>query len=716
MRDVPASASVSPRRLLRSPGAALGLGALIGLGLGLRLLVWDWHEQYPLGGDEREYFEQALTWLQGKGYYELPLMRPPLYTVFLAGVFQLFDSQVQRVRLVQACISTTTIAFMWFWARELLGPSRTRAALITAGMTALCYTFAANASELLTETLFVAGLTLVFWLLLRSAPAPSVVARRPWAWAASAGLAVGILALVRSVALPLLPLGAVWLLLQNNDQRAKTKIRVTRFSALRSLFFVLCSLLVILPWTARNYRLYATPIVIDTTGAENLWLDNDPAGREAVKRQLYALGDDRGARQRLAMRQGLAVITADPARFVGKAWAETKKFMALEYFDDLRQRRAIWVPPLEVWLRLLLGDGIWLLVLLGGLAGLWLGPNDWAKLLLVPWVLYVLLTGLVFHVELRYRLPLYPALLPYAGWSILGLSRLFRGKVRDLFPLWPRMVGAALSIAAALLVLLLHRDYPAEAVMLARKHYHLAAARRASSGDPAALTAARRHAEAVLQLDPRSALARVELGLVADEVVAQKWWRAAIDTLPAHPYAHLLLGNSLRQAGQLEAARQELAFETHSLEDLQHWSLQMFRRAPEGRVDIGDGLDLGTLTGFYPATHGTRWTSATAEVHKLAPGSAISLHARSPRPPNAAPALVRVLANGVSVGTLKVGAEWQTFTVPLPEHLQAPAKPLTVRLESATFRQRDFDRASDDNRRLGIEIDWVTTHERATAP
>ena len=65
------------------------------LGLGLRLLVWRWREFYALSGDEREYFQQALTLLQGRGYVELPLMRPPLYTIFLAVVFQLFDSQVQ---------------------------------------------------------------------------------------------------------------------------------------------------------------------------------------------------------------------------------------------------------------------------------------------------------------------------------------------------------------------------------------------------------------------------------------------------------------------------------------------------------------------------------------------------------------------------------------------------------------------------------------------
>ena len=65
------------------------------LALGLRLLAWRWHELYELGGDEREYFNQALTLLRDHVYVELNLMRPPLYTGFLAAGMYLFDSLVQ---------------------------------------------------------------------------------------------------------------------------------------------------------------------------------------------------------------------------------------------------------------------------------------------------------------------------------------------------------------------------------------------------------------------------------------------------------------------------------------------------------------------------------------------------------------------------------------------------------------------------------------------
>jgi hypothetical protein len=431
------------------------------LGLGLRLLAWRWHEMYDLGGDEREYFNQALRLLRDHVYVELNLMRPPLYTGFLAVCMYLFDSLVQRLRLVQAIISALTVVPIYLLTQRLFGR---RVGLVAALLAALSYTLAAHATELLTETLFVFGLALLFWLLVEtqyiaSLPATaSLSVSRRWSMAVPmlAGLDLGALALLRSVALPLLPLGALWLLLNRRttkDERPTTNAsdgRAAGWSSWSLVFghwsapvcFLLGASLIILPWTARNYATYGALILIDTTGAENLWLDNNPAGstpgdplgREAAKKQLYALGDDRAARQRLASANGTAAIVGHPVWFLQKAWGQTQQFFALEYFDDMRERRAIWVPPLEVWLRLALGDGLWLLILFGGTIGLWLAPIKdegrrktiatpnsqlpTPKWLFALWLLYILLTSMLFHVELRYRLPVYPRFIPFTAGNL----------------------------------------------------------------------------------------------------------------------------------------------------------------------------------------------------------------------------------------------------------------------------------------------------------
>src|SRR5687767_13518599 len=91
-------------RLSRGAISILYSSFFILFALALRLLVWRWHEQYGLGGDESEYFNQALRLLREHIYVELNLMRPPLYTGFLATCIYLFDSLVQRLRLAQEII------------------------------------------------------------------------------------------------------------------------------------------------------------------------------------------------------------------------------------------------------------------------------------------------------------------------------------------------------------------------------------------------------------------------------------------------------------------------------------------------------------------------------------------------------------------------------------------------------------------------------------
>jgi tetratricopeptide (TPR) repeat protein len=736
---------------------------ILALALALRLVVWQWREFYPLGGDEQEYLNTALTILRERRYEELLFMRPPLYPIFLAATIYVFDSLVQNLRLVQALISTATIPFVYLLTHEVAAQSGFKrpggAALLAATLTALSYTLAANATELLSETLFLFGLTITLWLMLRAGRVGG------WRSAALAGAALGALCLVRSVALPLLPLGALWLLFQHarlktqnsklKTQNSKLKTQNSKLKTQNSvLAFILATLLVIAPWTARNYVTYGGLILIDTTGAENLWLDNDPAGREAVKAQLFALGDDRFARQRLASQEGTAAILADPQRFAAKAWDELQKFFALEYTDDMRNRPAIWLPPTEVWARLVLGDGLWLLILLVGTYGLvqslFVRPSpDHGILssiggrpssLLALFALYIVATSMIFHVELRYRLPVYPVLLPYTGLILMGLvrrdtlavgdgragpangagaddtkaaahaparqARPFRALPRSSFSWLPLTF-----VPSVLLILtLLHTNYPALAWQLAQKHGALAAAERALlQGDAAAADSA---ARAALANDERSALARVALARAAllrgDAAAAEALLREAINAIPAHPHAHLLLGDLLRQQGNIAEAATELRYETGSLEDLQAWAWERFTTPLSSTIEVGDGLDLGMLRGFHAvgeAESGFRWSFAQAQLRLAAspPATQLVLRLASGRP-DGSTVPVQVFINGQSAGELQVATEWQDYRLPLPTTNSAT---IVIELRSPTFTPRDFDPASSDGRELGIMVDVV---------
>ena len=59
--------------------------------------------------------------------------------------------------------------------------------------------------------------------------------------------------------------------------------------------------------------------------------------------------------------------------------------------------------------------------------------------------------------------------------------------------------------------------------------------------------------------------------------------------------------------------------------------------------------------------------------------------------------------NGQDVGQLTPTNGWQRYTLALP----SITGPLTITLRSTTFRPRDYDRASPDNRALGVRVRLV---------
>ena len=725
-------------------------------GLGLRLLVWGWHARYGLGGDEQEYFGQALTLLREHRYVELKLMRPPLYTGFLAACIALFDSLVQRIRLIQAIIGALA-ALPAAWLTLELSGSR-RAALIAAGLIALDFTLAAAATELLSETLFISGMLIALWLLARAAATLCEPTRRwpraPLLCAALAGVSVGCLVLLRSVALPLLPLGALWLCLPPLHVWRRWPRCATLRMLLPACAFSLATLLTIGPWTARNAMTYGGLILVDTAGAENLWLDNDPAGREAVKAQLFALGDDRLARQRLASQRGAAAILADPQRFAVKAWGEATKFFALQYWDDMRARRAIWVPPLEVWLRLILGDGLWLAMLVAGSVGMvgqmlaepltrrredaqadTLTPADedgqghrfiasshlrlWACGALL-WCGSIFASSLVFHVELRYRLPLYPALVPFASMALAGwMRRRAPGApdaarcvpTRAVKRSWARQAAALLAPLLGIALTLLHRNYLAEVPALAGKH--LALVHASAALGMGALPEGRAAAEDALALDGSSALALDAMARAAladgDATTALTLLNRALDAVPDHPETLMLRGAARRALGDTPGAIGDLAAETQTLDDAQRWAWRVFAGfdAPQPRVDLGGGLDLGAIQGFYAAEPGGyRWMGEAAQIRLLRPPGATKITLRMAA--SRGGAVVRV-STGDTAAEARVGGEWQTFTFPLPDAPAGADQPdtIVITLRCATFRPRDVDRASPDDRELGVMVDWA---------
>lgn len=672
-------------------------GAVL-LALALRLLVLSWHWPYPLSGDEAAFFEQARAFVQGKGYHDLELMRAPLYPLFLAVVFRVFGAEVTAARVAQLLLSAGTVPLLYLWARLRHGE---RAGRVAAIVGALFFPFALQPTFLLTETLFLFLLALAMVVLEYGCLRPD----RKLAFVS--GALFGLVALTRSTGLPWTALAAAgmgWYGSRARDDRGTRRPAGFLMAAL----VLAGTAVVVLPWTVRNALTYRAFILIDTTGATNLWLDNDPdLGRDRVKAELLRYPE--GERQGLSLRRGLSAIREHPGWFAAKCWRELRAFFALEYFDDFLRRPAIWYPPGEVWARALLGDGLYLLLVGAGLVGtVWQRPRT--RLLDIAWLLYVPATTTLFHVELRYRLPFLLLLIPYAAGTLAGPRPLGLSGRR----LRVRAVVAFFLVAGFAALLLAHASYPRLSYQVVAKRLRVALGRQAlRKGQPARAAA---QAQAALRVYPESAEARV---LLAEALRAQGDTGGALEALreairyrSGHPHPHLLLGDLLRETDPAQAAR-ELAYEAHSLEDLQRWALEHFASPVPSALDLGSHLELGHVLGWHlpeRTEEGTtfRWSPSRARFRLRAPGSGpaqLLLRMSAGRPEGLPLPEVTVWQGASCLGTFVVANGWHTYTLPLGELQEGTVVWLEMR--SQTYRPHRFDPHLSDNRPLGVMVDRV---------
>ncbi|MGC8873527.1 MAG: glycosyltransferase family 39 protein [Chloroflexia bacterium] len=680
--------------------AAGWLAIAILLGLVLRGLVLSWHWLYPLSGDEAGFFEQARAFVQGKGYHDLELMRGPLYPFFLAIFFRIFGAEVTAARVAQLLLSAGTVPVLYLWASLRHGERAGRAAAI---LGAVFFPFALQPTLLLSETLF------LFLLALGMVTLEYGCVRPGWKAALVSGVLFGLAALTRSTGLPWVALAAVGIGWCGGRVGAEARRGRHRSVGLGLSALVLAgAALVIVPWTARNVLTYRAFILIDTTGATNLWLDNDPElGRDRVKAELLRLPE--GERQGISVRRGLAAIRSHPQWFAAKCWRELRAFFALEYFDDFLRRPAIWYPPGEVWARMLLGDALYLLLVGAGLVGL-ACHRPRTFLLDLAWLVYVPATTTLFHVELRYRLPFLFALVPYAAAALVALRPAAVGVRR-----WAvRTAAAGILVTGFLALLLAQANYPRLAYQVAVKRVHVVLGRQAlRQGE---VVRAAEHARAALRAYPESAEARILLAetlrLEGKRTEAETMLREAIAYRSGHPHPHLLLGDLLRTRDPEQAAR-ELAFEGNSLEDLQRWALEHFASAVPADLDLGSHLELGHVLGWHlpeRAEDGTtfRWSDASVRFRLSIPtgGPAqLVLRMSAGRPEGLPLPRVTVWQGDLCLGAFVVANGWHTYALPLGNR-EAGAV-LWFELRSETYRPHRYDRHLADNRPLGVMVDRV---------
>jgi 4-amino-4-deoxy-L-arabinose transferase-like glycosyltransferase len=175
--------------------------------------------------------------------------RPPAYPAFLAAVYFVAGQEAPpAARFVETVLGTLTVALIGLIALRIWGK---RVSIIALGIAALAPPLVVMSTALISESLFVP--------LVLGAVAAALQARRslrPMRWAVLTGLLIGVAELTRTNAVVLLiPLGfALWAAVPMRRGRA----------LLRPAAVVLTAVLVVLPWTIRNYTVFHTFIPVST--------------------------------------------------------------------------------------------------------------------------------------------------------------------------------------------------------------------------------------------------------------------------------------------------------------------------------------------------------------------------------------------------------------------------------------------------------------------
>ena len=238
------------------------IAAIVSAALIVRLLL-----AAALGGgfhfaDETNYVDAARRLWTGNGFGP-DYSRVPGYPVLLALLGGAWQS-VLWLRIAQAMLAAAGAGLTFVLADRLAGRT---AALCAAAVYALDPLVAVSAGLLYPEA------TAALILAAAALAAIRTVRRDSGAWAALTGGLLGVLALFRPVALVLAPVTAAWIAPRRTSHAAA---------------LLLTWLLVLAPWTYRNYQLQGRIVPVSTAGTRAPGIPAEVAEQQGVAAALAA--------------------------------------------------------------------------------------------------------------------------------------------------------------------------------------------------------------------------------------------------------------------------------------------------------------------------------------------------------------------------------------------------------------------------------------------
>jgi hypothetical protein len=271
----------SPRRLIVA-SLAVAFAARLAFGL----LYWT-HQ--PLTHDEREYLALARSLARGAGFTYPPdepapgtgqrFGRAPGYPLFLAaiGVRDPVDAVPARVKIAQSLVGTGGVWLIALLASRAAGP---RAGAVAAVIAAVYPPLVFIPAYAFSEVVFSTVALLTAWVLTLTVDARErTQAMLP---AAASGALTAAAILIRPALLFFVPLAIGWLVIR--EMRGERPAEAGHYGGqvgasrqwMPAIVFAATLVIGIVPWTARNARVYGRFILVASEGGVTFWTGNHP--------------------------------------------------------------------------------------------------------------------------------------------------------------------------------------------------------------------------------------------------------------------------------------------------------------------------------------------------------------------------------------------------------------------------------------------------------
>ena len=424
------------------PRAVVLLMAIVALGGVLRWSAMQ--ATYPVVtiGDENYYAMTALQIARGRGHVNgisedaSRAWRPPAHSYLLS---LLADPEVSSLNefttpafvrpmlLLQVVLSTALVALTALLGRALFD---TRVGLLAGLIAALYPALIAHSHYLWSETLF--GLLVSAALL----GVVHVSRQRRWGGVVLTGLTFGVAGLTREVALPVAAVAACWWWwVAEPGQR--------RVATLQGATMLALALLLIVPWTVRNYRVLGRFIPVSTVGwfaaGEGNTLEHPdwlrPTGpRQSTFALTYFQIPWEADRLDFARRQTLERIAAEqPTWILKKTLRNLAQLGSPDSVLLYKLRRGAYgdVPAGIERTATVVSIASYALVFVAGVLGIATACGTGRRLL--PCLVIGVVAGLhvVANATARFRVPWLPLLIVYASYALThapALPRELRGR------------------------------------------------------------------------------------------------------------------------------------------------------------------------------------------------------------------------------------------------------------------------------------------------